>query len=75
MVSRNQSIHCSKLDNAIHKIDTSSPLALRDKKNKKKLLMQELKFTEIERANRILLEKMSKIFDNKTRASSFKNLK
>ena len=44
------------------------------KTNKKKDLLNEMYYTEVERENRILLEKMTKIMRNKSKTLSFDSL-
>lgn len=62
-----QEIHRSKLTNIKSSIDNSEPhRPTHLKKNLKKEQMKEERYAEIERENRILLEKMSHIMQNET---------
>ena len=62
----NQRIHTEKLKNMQSRVKSSKPTKLKHLKFKaKKEQMLEERFTEIERENRILLEKMSSIMNKK----------
>ena len=64
----NQRIHTEKLKNMQSRVKSSKPTKLKHLKFKaKKEQMLEDRFTEIERENRILLEKMSSIMNKKKR--------
>ena len=70
----NQQIHYKKLKNMRGLVDTSCPATygtLRHKPKKEQLL--EDRFTEIERENRILLEKMSQIVSSRSQRSASSN--
>ena len=68
--NRSMEIHYQKLRKMRSNLDTCSPYSygILENRKAKKAQVQEDRYTEIERENRILLEKMQRIFRNKSPA-------
>ena len=66
MQARNRKKHLREVRGAKSMLDNTMPESMKLKKgNPKKELMLEERYTEIERSNRILLEKMAHIIESK----------